>query len=113
MELLDQLPAGLLPNLGAGSLLALFVLAVLRGWLVPRKSVDQMLAVKEERIVQAEKRGDEWKAAYEAATARADQLADQNDQLQEVGKTTAAILDSMRSASAAASAAARPGRRTA
>ncbi|WIM97711.1 hypothetical protein ACTOB_001259 [Actinoplanes oblitus] len=109
MDWVDQLPAGILPNLGAGSLLALVILGILRGWLVPKKSVDQLLTVQDQRLAEATARGDEWKAAATAAAERNAELVDQLDQLQEVGKTAAAILDSLRSASAGP----RQGRRSA
>lgn len=63
------------PDTALVSLVVLGVLAILRGWLVPRHSVDQLIQVQAERLAEARQREQEWRAAYEK-TAEARQLLD-------------------------------------
>jgi hypothetical protein len=48
------------------TIVATSVLAVVRGWLVPRRSVDQLIQVQAERLAEARLREQEWRAAWDA-----------------------------------------------
>jgi hypothetical protein len=69
---LDGIPATMIANAGALGILAVAVLGVLRGWLVPGSSLDKMLTLHKERLAQETARGDEWKAAALMERERAD-----------------------------------------
>jgi hypothetical protein len=74
-----------------GGLCALFVVLVFAGKLVPRSTLQ-----RERELL--ERRCDDYKAASEAAAARADKLADQQQQLIEHAKTTLAVLQALQRA---------------
>lgn len=103
---LTEIPWNLLGNLGVGSIVAIAVLGVLRGWLVPGKSLDAMLAVHRERLDSEKARGDEWREVAQTAVARADERDKQTEKLLEVVNTTIALMDTLRRAAEQASAAA-------
>lgn len=94
--MLDGLPSALLTNAGAVGILAVAVLGVLRGWLVPGKSLDAMLQVHKERLEQERARGDEWKGVAQTAIARADERDKQTEKLLEVVNVTLALMDTLR-----------------
>lgn len=94
--MLADIPTALLTNAGAVGILAVAVLGILRGWLVPGSSLDKLLQVHEARLVEEKARGDEWRAAYEAATKRADERDSQTEQLLKVTNATVAALEALR-----------------
>lgn len=96
VALLDAIPSSLLANAGAVGILAVAVLGVLRGWLVPGKSLDAMLAVHKERLDGEKARGDEWKGVAQTAIARADERDKQTEKLLEVVNTTIALMEALR-----------------
>ncbi len=98
-DLLGGFPAGLnLPNIGAGALVVLTVLAIMRGWLVPGRQVDRLMKIHEDRLAEEKARGDEWRSAAAVASARNDELTRQVAQLQEVGRTTLGMIEGMKMA---------------
>lgn len=97
-DLLSAVPAGLLETMGAGGIVIVTILGILRGWLVPARSVEKLLIVQNERLLQAEKRGDEWKAAYEASGERNAELMKQVAALQEVGRSQLGMIEGMKTA---------------
>lgn len=94
--MLEGLPASLLANAGAVGVLAVAVLGVLRGWLVPGRSLDAMLDLHKERLAEEKARGDEWRDAARVASSRADELQKQAEKLLEVVNTTVALLETLR-----------------
>lgn len=94
--MLADIPTALLTNAGAVGILAVAVLGILRGWLVPGRSLDQMLRIHEARLQQEKERGDEWKAAAAAEAARADERDRQTEQLLMVTNATVAALEALR-----------------
>jgi hypothetical protein len=96
--MLEGLPSSLLANAGAVGILAVAVLGILRGWLVPGRSLDQMLALHKERLDQEKARGDEWRAVAETASARADERDRQTEKLLEVIASTSAVLGAVQRA---------------
>jgi peptidoglycan hydrolase CwlO-like protein len=75
----------LTPTIGATGLLALAVILILRGSLVPRRTVDQMRADKDSQIAI-------WKDAY-ATSQRAVEMKDrQIDTLLEAARTTTHVV---------------------
>lgn len=80
---------GLNPGqLGAGGVVVLVVLLVIFGMLVPVRTLNRELE-------QANKRGDDWKAAYDASDARADAQAVQIGELLELARTANALIQAM------------------
>jgi hypothetical protein len=80
--------AFLTPSIGVGGLLALAVILILRGALVPRSTVQQMRADKEAQIVM-------WRTAYETSQ-RDHAIKDrQITALMEATKTTNNVISAM------------------
>lgn len=91
------------PGVGLAGLVTFAVLAVWRGWLVPRRTVDELAratdrveAVQAQRLSDSVTRESEWKAAWMAEKARADLQADQLGDLMELAKTTDAFIRELR-----------------
>lgn len=78
-------------NVGTGGLCALFVLLIMTGRLLPRSTVDKLLA-------QETQRAEDFKAAHTAADQRADKLLDQQEQLLTYARTADAALTALRTA---------------
>lgn len=87
--MLGELSQWATPSLGG--LCALFVLMVFAGRLVPRATLQRERELLEQRC-------SDYKAAAEAASARADKLAEQQQQLLEHAKTTLAVLQALQRA---------------
>jgi small-conductance mechanosensitive channel len=60
------------PSSALVALVTLAVIAVIRGWLVPRRSVDQLLSVQAERLAETREREIEWREAAKAFEAQGD-----------------------------------------
>ena len=85
-----------------GALVGLVVIAIVavwKGWLVPRATVDQLEEATEriegiqaERLADSLRRESEWKAAWMAEKARSDLQADQLGDLLELARTTDAFI---------------------
>ncbi len=92
----------------SGALVMLIVFAVLavwRGWLVPRGTVDEIVsandrvaAVQAERLVDSKAREEEWRAAWTAERARGQLQDRQIDELLELARTTDAALRGLKTA---------------
>lgn len=90
--MLEGLPASLLANAGAVGVLAVAVLGILRGWLVPGRSLDQMLDLHQKRLEEEKARGDEWRQVANLAIKRADERDKQTERLLEVIDSTAGVM---------------------
>lgn len=100
-ELIYGLPADLLVGVGApGVLLAAFVLAVMRGWLVPRREIDRTDAIHEARLKEARERAEEWKATALATADRNEALTQTVNELRQVGRSANALMEALRDAAA-------------
>lgn len=98
----------ILRNAPGGALVALITLAVLavwRGWLVPRATVDQFAQattkveeVQAQRLADSQQREKEWQAAWNTERARGDLQADQIGELLELARTTDASLRGLKAA---------------
>lgn len=76
------------PSLGVGGLIVLTVVLILRGYLVPKTTVDQRMADKDEQITM-------WRTAYERAD-RALLLKDkQIEALLEGARTTTHVVEAL------------------
>jgi len=85
------------------SLVVLAIVAVWRGWLVPKATVselaratDKVEEVQAQRLSDSVTRESEWKAAWMAEKARADLQADQLGDLMELARTTDAFIRELR-----------------
>lgn len=84
-------------------LIGLAIIAVWRGWLVPKMTVDQLAAattrvetVQSERLVDSRARESELWGAWNAERARGDLQARQIDELLELARTTDAALRALK-----------------
>lgn len=100
-DLLGGMTSSVIANLGAVGILAIAVLGILRGWLVPGRSLDAMLAIHEQRLAEATKRGDEWRGIAITNGDRADERDKQTERLLEVVNTTVALMETLRRAAEA------------
>lgn len=87
-DLISGLPNTLLTNLSAAGILTLVVLGILRGWLVPRRVLEEARADREARLDDMRKQVDDWKAAFTASEQRATVLAGQVGELLELARAT-------------------------
>lgn len=99
--LLAGITSSMIANMGAVGILAITVLGILRGWLVPGRSLDAMLALHEKRLAEVNARGDEWKTVAMKASERADERDKQAERLLEVVNTTIALMETLRRAAEA------------
>lgn len=97
MELFG-LPVELITQGGAVGLLALVIVAILLGRLVPRRSLEDVREDRDARLAASEKRGDEWRAAALIQDERNDVLAQQITQLLDSNRTTNALIEGMKQA---------------
>ena len=81
------------------------VTAIARGWLVPKRTVDQLTeaaarvdAVQAERLADSIAREAEWKASWVTERARGDLQSDQVGELLEQGRVTVTALEGLKRA---------------
>jgi hypothetical protein len=84
--------ADVAPSAAFVSLIASAVAAVWRGWLVPRRSVDQLITVQNERLAEARDREREWRAAWEASEEARRIIAERFDDMLEGQRTVEALI---------------------
>lgn len=77
------------------ALICLIIVSLVRGWIQPRSTVEQILEVQNLRITEAIKRGDDYKAAWELSEKRGDILQDMVDQFAPVTATLDKVLSSL------------------
>lgn len=94
----EGIPPTLIVNAAGVVIGAVAMLGVLRGWLVPGRSLDKILAVHTERLKQEKERGDEWKEAARLATERADQRDRQTEELLKVTNSAVTAFEALRRA---------------
>ena len=92
-----------LPGAGAGAILGLVVLLVLRGVLVPRATVDKWLAVLEARLADKDTQitdrttlAEEYKAAWSAEMEARRVQGEQLGELMEYARTTDQAIRALR-----------------
>jgi hypothetical protein len=85
-----------LGGLTASGVLLLLVLFIARGALVPRKTVDALLASRDAEIQRAIARGDEYHAAYETERHALEVVRAQNGELIEVSRTVEHVMVTLR-----------------
>jgi hypothetical protein len=81
---------------GATGILALVVLLILRGYLVPRRTMDQFLRIKDERLADSIVRGDEYKKAAEIYREALSTRDSQLGEILEYARTADAFFRSLR-----------------
>ncbi len=93
---LAQLPGWAL-DAGAAAFIGLSLLvAVMRGWLVPARTVREINAAAERVIATERARADEWRGVAQSAQAALDQAMAQNGVLIAQGETQTQLLRSIR-----------------
>jgi hypothetical protein len=92
------IPGTVIVQGGAVGVLFFAVLAVLLGKLHPDRTVDRIEKVHSERLSEEKTRGDEWKAFGQAQGERNELLAQQLAELTEVGRTTNALIEGLKTA---------------
>lgn len=93
------IPGSVVVQGGAVGLLAMVVVAVLVGRLVPRKVLDDTRADRDSRLADEKARGDEWRAAALAQDERNDVQGQQLAQLLDATRTTNALIEGLKQAS--------------
>jgi len=85
------------------SLVAVAILSVWRGWLVPRVTLDRMEqstgrveTVQAQRLADSQEREHEWREAWLKEKARGDLQADQISELLELARTTDSALRALK-----------------
>ncbi len=86
--LVGDIPNSLIANLSAVGILGATVLAILKGWLVPRKVVEEARADREARIADYQAQVADWKAAFKASEEARQVLAGQVGELLELARAT-------------------------
>lgn len=81
MQLLEGVPIG---DIGLGGLVVMFVLAILRGWLIPQATHDRMLADR-----------DQWREAAQKNSATIAEQTKQITELMEAGRTALHVAESL------------------
>lgn len=84
---------------GAVGVLALVIVAIITGRLVPRRVLEDVRADRDARLAAEKARGDEWRAAALAQDERNDVQASQLNQLLDASRTTNALIDGLRKVS--------------
>lgn len=79
----------------AVTILAGVVLAIIRGWLVPRKTLEDVRADRDARVAAAEAREEQWRQAYLTGQDTIRQLTQQHDELLEIGRTNSAVIQAL------------------
>lgn len=86
-------------QLGAFGVLLLVVYfifrAVVMGKLVPKATVDALLAARDAEILRANERADEWHTAYEAERHVSDATRDHVRELTEVARTVEKVVEAV------------------
>lgn len=77
-------------------ILTIVILLIIRGYLVPRRTMDAFLRVKDERLSDAIARGDEYKKASETYREALSTRDSQLGELLEYARTMDAFLRSLR-----------------
>lgn len=84
-------------DLSAAGILAIAVLMILRGKLVPSRVVDDIRADRDARLVDARAETDDWRTAYNRVEEIRRIQAQQLNDLLELAKTTDAFIRSLQS----------------
>lgn len=84
------------PSLPYIGIITFTVFALLRGWVVPGKTVDGRIEDKDKQIESLGKERDDWKEAYQSGDLTRQELLQQNGKLLEAAETTKKLLESMR-----------------
>lgn len=86
-------------QLGASGVLLLVLYYLIRiiakGDIIPRSTVDTLINAKNEEIVRANFRADEWHKAYEGERHVSELVRDQNRELIEVARTVEHVMESL------------------
>jgi len=85
--------------LGAGALLSVCILAIMRGWLVPittvrreRENHDKQIALMERLLERSDGERDQWREAYVKSEKARDVQQEQTGAVVDTLKTTEAVL---------------------
>jgi ParB-like chromosome segregation protein Spo0J len=84
----QEFTSSLPPAIGAGGIVLVVVLMVLRGLLVPRSTVDMLSAAKDQQA-------ETWRALAEGRQAMIDEQQKQIDMLLDAAQTTRRVLEAL------------------
>ncbi|MDT0477414.1 hypothetical protein RM863_35360 [Streptomyces sp. DSM 41014] len=82
-------------EIGAGALVAVIVLMILRGQLVPRRQVDDLLAVKDAQISELTTERDTWRQAHGVSEEARRESQDQSGELLELSRTAGYFFNAL------------------
>lgn len=83
----------------AAALVTFAVWLIFRGWLIPRRSHDDVVKAKDETIIMWKERGDEYKAAWQQEVETRSIREAQLGELLEIARTTDQVLRALREVS--------------
>lgn len=92
-ELLGAIPLG---DVSIFGILALAIMLILTGRLVPRSTVDQIREDRDRALTISEKRGDDWKGVAETWQSIGQEQSGQLGQLLELAKTNDHLIRSIK-----------------
>lgn len=82
-------------QISAWSIVGIFVLAILRGWLVPRRTLMEIRDVKDAQLARQDNDIKSWRESSEMNAAALVKSQGQVDDLLDVGRTTRHVLTSL------------------
>lgn len=71
------------------------IFSFIKGWLLTPSQVRNLMEVQNLRLVESNKRGDDWKAAYDQQSTALNLALDQIEKLKVVGEATNKVLTSL------------------
>jgi hypothetical protein len=83
-------------QIALGSLVTFMVIALLRGWVVPRSVLTDRMADKDQRIAGLEKERDAWHTAHDVSEAGRQELKTQNGELIKSADISNRFMETMR-----------------
>lgn len=84
-----------LANVGAGTVVIIIVISILRGWLVPRRVMQDRMSDKDRSLADVRRERDLWRSAAQAKDATIAVQARQFDELYEAARVTRDILSAI------------------
>jgi len=78
------------------ALLSLAIIALLRGWIVPRSTVNDIRVDRDKRLTDLIEEKNQWRKAYEVSESAREKESETNRELLENSRTTASFIQSLR-----------------
>lgn len=96
---MSVLESPVIAPISAAALVAFAVFLIFRGWLIPRRSHDDVVKAKDQVIAMWKERGDEYRAAWQSEVETRGIREAQLGELLEIARTTDQVLRALREVS--------------